>query len=102
MRLPVDEITLIALLRDAPLPLVKCVTNDIRVPADAEWVLEGYLDARGHVESEGPYGEFLGYYGSVKRNQVFHLTAVPRRRAALFQTSTIGGPSLGRTDTAPL
>ena len=102
MRLPVDELSLIATLRGAPLPVVKCVSNDIRVPADAEWVLEGYLDARGHVESEGPYGEFLGYYGSVKRNPLFHLTAVTRRRDALFQTSTIGGRSLGRTDTAPL
>jgi 2,5-furandicarboxylate decarboxylase 1 len=102
MRLPVDELSLIACLRAAPLPVVKCVTNDIRVPADAEWVLEGYLDPRGHVESEGPYGEFLGYYGSVKRNPVFHLTAVTRRRDALFQTSTIGGRFLGRTDTAPL
>jgi 2,5-furandicarboxylate decarboxylase 1 len=102
MRLPVDELALIACLRSAPLPVVKCVTNHIRVPADAEWVLEGYLDPRGHVESEGPYGEFLGYYGSVKRNPVFHLTAVTRRRDALFQTSTIGGPALGRTDTAPL
>jgi UbiD family decarboxylase len=102
MRLPVDELSLIASLRAAPLPVVKCITNDIRVPADAEWVLEGYLDARGHVEAEGPYGEFLGYYGHVKRNPVFHLTAVTRRRDALFQTSTIGGPALGRTDTAPL
>jgi UbiD family decarboxylase len=102
MRLPVDELSLIACLRAVPLPVVKCVTNDIRVPADAEWVLEGYLDARGHVESEGPYGEFLGYYGHVKRNPVFHLTAVTRRRDALFQTSTIGGRSLGCTDTAPL
>jgi 2,5-furandicarboxylate decarboxylase 1 len=102
MRLPVDELALLASLRAAPLPVVKCVTNDIRVPADAEWVLEGYLDPRGHVESEGPYGEFLGYYGSVKRNPLFHLTAVTRRRDALFQTSTIGGRSLGRTDTAPL
>ncbi len=102
MRLPVDELGLIASLRDAPLPVVKCVTNDIRVPADAEWVLEGHLDARGHVEPEGPYGEFLGYYGAVKRNPVFHLTAITRRRDALFQTSTIGGKSLGRTDTALL
>ncbi|MPZ55394.1 MAG: UbiD family decarboxylase [Rhizobiales bacterium] len=102
MRLPVDELGLLAVLRDAPLPVVKCVTNDIRVPADAEWVLEGYLDARGHVEAEGPYGEFLGYYGAVKRNPVFHLTAITRRRDALFQTSTIGGRSLGRTDTAQL
>jgi UbiD family decarboxylase len=102
MRLPVDELGLIATLRDAPLPVVKCVSNDIRVPADGEWVLEGYLDARGHVEAEGPYGEFLGYYGSLKRNPVFHLTAITRRRDALFQTSTIGGRSLGFTDTAPL
>jgi 2,5-furandicarboxylate decarboxylase 1 len=82
--------------------VVKCVSNDIRVPADAEWVLEGYLDPRGHVEAEGPYGEFLGYYGALKRNPVFHLTAITRRRDALFQTSTIGGWSLARTDTALL
>jgi UbiD family decarboxylase len=102
MRFPVDELGLVAALRDAPLPVVKCVTNHIRVPADAEWVIEGYLDARGHVEPEGPYGEFLGYYGALKRNPVFHVTAITRRRDALFQTSTIGGRSLGRTDTALL
>jgi 2,5-furandicarboxylate decarboxylase 1 len=87
MRMPLDELGIIASLRDAPLPVVKCVTNDIRVPADAEMVLEGYFDARGHVEAEGPYGEFLGYYGAVKRNPVFHLTAITRRRDALFQTA---------------
>ncbi|HET7201449.1 MAG TPA: UbiD family decarboxylase [Burkholderiales bacterium] len=102
MRLPVDELGLVAALRDAPLAVVKCVSCDIRVPADAEWVLEGYLDERGHVEAEGPYGEFLGYYGAVKQNPVFHLTAVTRRRDALFQTATIGGKSLARTDTAQL
>ena len=102
MRVPVDELGLVASLRDAPLAVVKCVSCDIRVPADAEWVLEGHLDERGHVEAEGPYGEFLGYYGAVKQNPVFHLTAITRRRDALFQTATIGGRSLGRTDTAQL
>src|SRR5207237_517018 len=102
MRLPVDELGLISSLRAAPLPVVKCVTNDIRVPADAEWVLEGYFDARGHVEPEGPYGEFLGYYGALKRNPVFHLTAITRRRDALFQTSSIGGRARNCTDTAQL
>jgi UbiD family decarboxylase len=102
MRLPADELGLVAALRDARLPVVKCVTNDIRVPADAEYVLEGYFDERGHVESEGPYGEFLGYYGAVKRNPVFHLTAITHRKDALFQTSTIGGRTMGRTDTAQL
>jgi UbiD family decarboxylase len=102
MRMPVDELGIVASLRDAPLAVVKCITNDIRVPADAEMVLEGYFDARGHVESEGPYGEFLGYYGAVKRNPVFHLTAITRRRDALFQTATIGGRTMSRTDTAVL
>jgi UbiD family decarboxylase len=102
MRLPVEELGLIAALRDAPLPVVKCVTNDIRVPADGEYILEGYLDLRGHVEAEGPYGEFLGYYGAVKHNPVFHLTAITHRRDALFQTATIGGRSMAHTDTASL
>jgi UbiD family decarboxylase len=102
MRLPSDDLALMSSLRGAPLPVVKCVSNDLRVPADAEWVLEGFIDQRGHVEAEGPYGEFLGYYGAVKRNPVFHLTAITRRRDALFQTSTIGGKSLSRTDTSQL
>ncbi|MCC6888077.1 MAG: UbiD family decarboxylase [Hyphomicrobiales bacterium] len=102
MRLPGDDLALMSALRGAPLPVVKCVTQDVRVPADAEWVLEGEIDPRGHVEAEGPYGEFLGYYGAVKRNPVFHLTAITRRRDALFQTSTIGGRAIARTDTAQL
>jgi 2,5-furandicarboxylate decarboxylase 1 len=102
MRLPVDELPLVAQLRGAALPVVKCVTSDIRVPADAEMVLEGYLDERGHVEPEGPYGEFLGYYGVVKRNPVFHVTAITRRKDALFQTSTISGEHIGWTDTTQL
>jgi 2,5-furandicarboxylate decarboxylase 1 len=102
MRLPVDETTLLANLRGETLQLVKCVTNDLRVPADAEMMIEGYLDARGHVEDEGPFGEFAGYYGIMKQNPVFHLTAITMRQDALFQTSTISGPRIDRTDTAVL
>lgn len=102
MRIATNEMGLLASLRAAPLPVVKCVSNDLRVPADAEYVLEGYFDPGGHVEPEGPYGEFLGYYGAVKRNPVFRLTAITRRRDAVFQTATIGGLSLARTDTAQL
>jgi UbiD family decarboxylase len=101
MRFPGDELALLASLRAAPLPVVKCITNDVRVPADSEWVLEGYLDG-GWSEPEGPYGEFLGYYGVVKQNPVFHLTAITRRRDAVFQTSTISGSRLDCTDTAQL
>ena len=102
MRLPGDELSLLASLRGEPLGIVKCLTNDIRVPADAEMVLEGYLDAAGHVEPEGPYGEFFGYYGLMKRNPVFHLTAITSRSDPLFQTTTIGGRYLSATETAQL
>ena len=99
MRVPGDETELIARLRGAPLPVVKCVTSDIRVPADAEMILEGYFDARGYVQDEGPFGEFVGYYGLMKQNPVFHLTAITMRSDALFQTSTISGPALRNTDS---
>ncbi len=102
MRVPIDELGLVSSLRAAPLPVVKCVTNDIRVPADAEYVIEGYLDERGHVEPEGPFGEFLGYYGALKRNPVFHVTAITHRKDALFQSMSIGGRTMARTDTAQL
>ena len=97
-----DEVALMGGLRGAPVPLVKCATIDAMVPADAEVVLEGYLDERGWVESEGPYGEYVGYYGHMKTNPVFHLTAITMRRDALFQTITIGGRRLDCTDTAQL
>ena len=99
---PMDELEVLGAVRGAAVPIVKCVTNDIWVPADAEYVLEGYLDPKGHTEPEGPFGEYVGYYGVVKRNPVFHLTAITHRKDALFQTVTIGGRSLGRTDTAQL
>jgi len=99
---PMDELEVVGAVRGAPLPVVKCVTVDINVPADAEFVLEGYIDERGLVEPEGPYGEYIGYYGVLKSNPVFHLTAITARRDALFQTVTIGGARLGFTDTAQL
>jgi 2,5-furandicarboxylate decarboxylase 1 len=102
MRLPVDELGIVASLRKGPLPVVKGVTNDLMVPADAEYVLEGYLDTKGYTEPEGPYGEFLGYYGGVKHNPVFHLTAITHRRNPLFQTMTISGRTMSHTDSSPL
>ncbi len=102
MRIPVDEISLVANLRGSPLALVKSVTNDILVPADAECVIEGYLDSRGHVEDEGPFGEFAGYYGVMKQNPIFHVTAITMRDDPLFQISTIGGEALECTDTVSL
>jgi 2,5-furandicarboxylate decarboxylase 1 len=97
-----DEVSLMGAMRREAVPMVKCKTIDAYAPADAEVVLEGYIDELGWREEEGPFGEFLGYVGVVKRNPVFHLTAITMRRDALFQTATIGGKLLGRTDTAQL
>jgi UbiD family decarboxylase len=102
MRIPVDELGLVGSLRGGVLPVVKCRTNDIRVPADAELIIEGYLDERGYAEKEGPYGEYLGYYGVVKQNPVFHITAITHRRDAVFQTATISGGHMDMTDTSNL
>lgn len=97
-----DDFGLIGALRGAPVPMVKCVTSDIRVPADAELVIEGYLHADGWTEPEGPFGEYVGYYGRLKSNPVFHVTAITKRADMLFQTATIGGRYMEFTDTALL
>lgn len=97
-----DELALLGGIRGAPVPVVPAVSQDLLVPADAEMVLEGYLGPEGYIEREGPYGEYLGYDGGVKRNPVFHVTALTRRRDFLFQTVTISGRHLVRTDTAQL
>jgi UbiD family decarboxylase len=85
-RVPGDELGLIARFRGEPAAVVKSITNDIRVPADAEVILEGYLDERGYVEPEGPYGEYMGYYGAIHMDPIFHCTAITMRRDAMYQT----------------
>ena len=99
---PMDEIALMGAMRGEAVPVVKCVTSELRVPADAEYVIEGYLDADGWTAEEGPFGEYVGYYGRLKRNPVFHLTAITHRKDAVFQTATIGGRHMAHTDTAQL
>jgi len=103
MRIRTDEVAFIGTLRGEPVPLVKCVTNDIRVPADAEIVIEGYFDERGYIEPEGPYGEYMGFYGPVHLDPIFHLTAITMRKDALHQTLLHGsGRILGRMESAQL
>src|SRR5215469_6101282 len=98
-----DEINTLATFRGEPLPVVKCLTNDLFVPADAEIVLEGYVDERGYIDNEGPYGEYMGYYGPMHGDPVFHVTAITRRRDVLYQTIKHGvGKNLGWCDGAPM
>src|SRR6516162_1744753 len=96
-----DELPLVASFRAEPAAVVKSLTNDIRVPADAEMTLEGYLDERGYVEPEGPYGEYMGYYGAIHMDPVFHCTAITMRRNALHHTLLHGSAFvLDQTDSA--
>src|SRR5262249_10406696 len=81
-----DELAMVASLRGEPTAVVKSVTNDILVPADAEMTLEGYFDERGYVEPEGPYGEYMGYYGAIHMNPVFRCTAITMRHDVLHHT----------------
>jgi 2,5-furandicarboxylate decarboxylase 1 len=98
-----QEVDRLATLRGEPLALVKCRTNDLYVPADAEIVLEGYIDERGYVDNEGPYGEYMGYYGPMHGDPLFHVTAITHRRDVLHQTIKHGvGKKLGECDSAPM
>ncbi|HUB94918.1 MAG TPA: UbiD family decarboxylase, partial [Stellaceae bacterium] len=100
MRQPGDELSLVSTLRGESAPVVKSLTNDIMVPADAEITLEGYLDERGYVEPEGPYGEYMGYYGAIHMDPVFHCTAITMRRDALHHTLLHGSAFvLDQTDS---
>lgn len=91
LKVPADEFSLIASLRGAPLPMVRGVTNNIPVPADAELVLEGYLSESGYCETDGPYGEFWGYYGPMHIDPLFVVTAITMRSDVLHQTIQHGG-----------
>ena len=80
-----DELGVAGGLHGKPLRVVKCVTNDVRVPADAEIVIEGRLLPHTR-EKEGPFGEFPQYYGPAGDRQVIVVDAITRRTDALFHT----------------
>jgi 2,5-furandicarboxylate decarboxylase 1 len=86
-----DELEIAGALHREPLPVVKCLTSEVRVPADAEIVLEGRL-LPGVREPEGPFGEFPQYYGERAERHVIEVDAVTHRGDPLFHT--IGGGGL--------
>ena len=98
-RQPGDERNILASLRGEPAPLVKSITNDVMVPADAEMVIEGYFDELGYREMEGPYGEMWGYYGPMHIDPVFTVTAITHRRDVLYQTVLHSSHILARGDS---
>ena len=85
-----DELAIAGGLHRAALDVVKCLTNDIRVPADAEIVIEGRLLAN-HREPEGPFGEFPQYYGERAERHVIEIDAITHRQSPVFHTIVGGG-----------
>jgi 4-hydroxy-3-polyprenylbenzoate decarboxylase len=87
----IDEMVFAGWLRGAGVPLVPCRTIDVEVPAEAEIVLEGYVDPR-EQRLEGPFGDHTGYYSLARDYPVFHLTALTRRRNPVYPTTIVGRP----------
>ena len=87
-----DEYLLAGFLRRRPVKLVKCVTNDIYVPADCDFVIEGYVDPAEEKAAEGPFGDHTGFYSLEDRYPRFHVTALTRRRDAVYPATVVGIP----------
>jgi 4-hydroxy-3-polyprenylbenzoate decarboxylase len=87
----IGEYVFAGFLRKAPLEVVQCKTIDVRVPAEAEFVLEGFVDP-GERRTEGPFGDHTGYYSEADEYPVFHLTAITHRKDAIYPATLVGKP----------
>lgn len=89
----IDEMMFAGFLRRENVRLVKAKTVDIMVPADAEIVLEGYVDPTER-RLEGPFGDHTGYYSLAEDFPVFHVTAVTQRQKAVYPATIVGVPPM--------
>jgi len=89
----IDEMLLAGFIRKKPVRMVKCLTNDLEVPAEAEFVLEGYVDP-GEMRLEGPFGDHTGYYSLADDYPVFHVTAVTHRANPVYSATLVGPPPM--------
>jgi 4-hydroxy-3-polyprenylbenzoate decarboxylase len=89
----IDEFLLAGWLRGKAVPLVRCVTQPIEAPADAEIVIEGYVDP-AESRPEGPFGDHTGYYTPVADYPVMHVTAITHRRHPIFPATLVGRPPM--------
>ena len=87
----VDELMLAGFLRGEPVELVQAKTVDLEVPANAEIVLEGYVE-KDELGTEGPFGDHTGYYSPPEPFPVFHLTCMTMRRDAVYPSIVVGVP----------
>lgn len=87
-----DEYLLAGMLRHKPVELVKCITNDIYIPADCDFVIEGYVDVHEEPVVEGDFGDHTGFFSLTDLYPRFHVTAITHRRDAIYPATVVGIP----------
>lgn len=88
-----DELMLAGFLRHEPVSLVKCITVDLEVPANAQIVIEGVVKA-GERRREGPFGDHTGYYSPAEEYPVMHLTCITQRKNPIYPATVVGIPPM--------
>ncbi len=88
-----DEMMIAGFLRSSPVEMVKCQTVDLEVPANAEIVLEGYVEL-GELRTEGPFGDHTGFYSLADKYPVFHVTCITQRKEPIYATTIVGPPPM--------
>ena len=87
----IDEMVLAGFIRDEGVELAQAVSVDLKVPAHAEIILEGYV-IPGEERTEGPFGDHTGYYSLAEPYPVFHVTTITRRHNPIYPTTFVGRP----------
>jgi 4-hydroxy-3-polyprenylbenzoate decarboxylase len=88
----IDEYILAGFLRKKKVSLVKCITNDLYVPSDADIVLEGYVDPVEELVWEGPFGDHTGFYSLADWYPKFHVTCITHSKNAVYPATIVGIP----------
>jgi len=89
-----DEVLLAGFLRKKSVPLVKCETIDLEVPAHSDFVIEGYVDPTEPPRPEGPFGDHTGFYTPIDNYPAFHVTCITHRRDAIYPATIVGKPPM--------
>lgn len=88
----IDEYLLAGFIRNKPVELVRCLTNELEVPANCDFVIEGYVDPAEEKVTEGPFGDHTGFYSLEDQYPVFHITCITHRRNAVYPATIVGIP----------
>ena len=90
----IDEFIFAGFLRREPVSLTKALTCDLEVPAEADFVIEGYIDPSEPLVTEGPFGDHTGFYSLADLYPLVHVTAVTMRERPIYSTTIVGRPPM--------